>query len=370
MHREIPSDPALRAQWNALVCRMDRPQVFFTWEWATSVDRAYGSSIKPLLMLSYEEEVLVGVAAMATDVAEKQVFFQAGTTADYCDFICEPQRNSEMLDRFLEELRRLQLPMLRLANLPDDSPTSRTLKTVAAKHGYHTFSRPAYECAQITLGLPAERQTLKRETMKRKALRYCLKGLEKKGTVAMDHLRKWDAIEPALPRFIAAHVARFQDAGRASNLASTERQAFLVALAESLSNADWIVLTRLLVGGEAVAWNYGFEFAGTWFYYQPTFDSSLRQFSPGLCLLSKMVADACDRPGIRLLDLGLGEEAYKRRFASGYRQTLHATVTSSSAVRLRETVRYHAASAVKSSPKLEHWVRRLVGRPSTGHVKA
>ena len=144
---------------------------------------------------------------------------------------------------------------------------------------------------------------------------------------------------------------------------------FLPALAELLSEAGWLVLTRLLAGDQPVAWNYGFQFAGSWFYYQPTFDARWRQFSPGFCLLTKMVEQACDNPEIHLLDLGLGEEGYKERFASAYRQTLHATITDSRAVRLRETVRYHAAAAVKSSPRLEHWVRRLVGRASAESVK-
>ena len=156
---------------------------------------------------------------------------------------------------------------------------------------------------------------------------------------------------------------------RSSNLASAERQGFLAGLAELLSGTGWLVLTRLLLAGEPVAWSYGFQFAGSWFYYQPTFDPRWRRFSPGFCLLSKMVEHACDRPEIHLLDLGLGEEDYKERFATGYRQTLHATITNSQAVHLRERVRYHAASAVKASPRLEHWVRRLVGRRSTENVK-
>ncbi len=370
VHREIPVDRRLRDQWNALVCQMDNPQVFYTCEWAMAVDRAYRSSMKPLLLLAYEGEVLAGVAALATDGSQEQAFFLAGNTADYCDFICQPERNPELVEAFFGELRKLQLPILRLANLPADSATSQTLKVAAGKHRYHTFSRPAYRCPQIALGSSAERQKLKREVSKRKTFRYCLKGLEKKGVVTMDHLKQGNAIEAGLPGFVEAHVARFVVAGRASNLASAERQAFLAELAELLSGPGWVVLSRLLVAGEAVAWNYGFEFAGCWFYYQPTFDARVRQFSPGFCLLTKMVEDACDRPEIKLLDLGLGEESYKNRFASSYRHTLHATLTTSSAAGLREKVRYHAASAVKSSPRLEQWVRRLVGRASRENVKA
>ena len=366
---EIPQDQRLRNQWNGLVLQMDRAEVFYTWEWAIAVDRAYHSSLKPLLLLGYEGDVLAGVAALATDQAGKQISFLAGSTADYCDFICPRQHRPEFVEGVFEELSKLHAPVLRLANLPADSATSLTLKGSAEKHGYLVFSRPAYRCAQIRLGTPAERQALKESVVKRKAFRSYLKGLKKTGAVTVDHLTEWNGIQANLPRFVEAHVARFRAGGRASNLASAERQNFLTALAELLAEAGWLVLTRLLAGDEPVAWNYGFQFAGSWFYYQPTFDARWRQFSPGFCLLTKMVEEACDNPEIHLLDLGLGEEGYKDRFASAYRQTLHATITDSRAVRLRETVRYHAAAAVKSSPRLEHWVRRLVGRASAESVK-
>ena len=249
--------------------------------------------------------------------------------------------------------------------MPADSATSGILKGAAGKHGYLVFSRPAYQCAQIALGSSAERQKLKQAVVKRKAFRYYLKGLEKTGR---GHGGSSHAVEYDPARICRASLKltwpAFRARGRASNLASAERQAFLTGLAELLSGAGWLVLTRLLVGDETAAWNYGFQFAGTWFYYQPTFDDRWRQFSPGFCLLTKMVEHACERPDLHRLDLGLGEEGYKERFATGYRQTLHATITNSQAVRFRETVRYHAASAVKASPRLEHWVRRLVGRPS------
>jgi CelD/BcsL family acetyltransferase involved in cellulose biosynthesis len=369
LHRTIPQDQRIRDDWNALVRQTERPEVFYTWEWAIAVDQAYRASLKPFILLAHEGEALAGVAALATDTAEREASFLCGNTADYCDFICPPAKRAEFVEAALGELSKLRLPILRLANLPADSATSRIMKDAAGRHGYQVFSRPAYRCAQITLGSAAERQQLKQAVVQRKAFRYYLKGLEKSGPITMDHLTQWNDVRTNLPCFVEAHVARFLAGGRASNLASPERQNFLAGLAELLSGAGWLVLTRLLVGDEPVAWNYGFQFAGGWFYYQPTFDAQWRQFSPGFCLLTKMVEHACADPEIGRLDLGLGEEGYKDRFATGYRQTLHATITNSRAMRIRETVRYHAASAIKASPRLEHWVRRLVGRPSAEHAK-
>jgi CelD/BcsL family acetyltransferase involved in cellulose biosynthesis len=329
-----------------------------------------GNPIMHHLFLGLDPTELGGAPfALATDEAGKQISFLAGSTADYCDFISHPRQRAEFVEGVFGELARLQPPILRLANLPADSATTLTLKGAAEKHGYLLFSRPAYRCAQIRLGSPAARQQLKESALKRKAFRSCLRALEKAGPVTVDHITQWNSISANLPRFVEAHVARFRVGGRTSNLSSAERQNFLSGLAELLSGAGWLVLTRLLAGDEPVAWNYGFQFAGSWFYYQPTFDARWRQLSPGFCLLTKMVEQACDNPDIHLLDLGLGEEEYKDRFAGAYRQTLHVTITDSRAVRLRETVRYHAAAAVKSSPRLEHWVRRLVGRASAENAK-
>src|SRR6478672_4518229 len=121
VQRAIPQDQSLRNQWNALVHQMERPEVFYTWEWAMAVDQAYRASMKPLLLLARDGETLVGVAALATENAEGQVSFLSGNTADYCDFICLPERRGEFVAAALEELTKLRLPIVRLANLPADS---------------------------------------------------------------------------------------------------------------------------------------------------------------------------------------------------------------------------------------------------------
>src|SRR5271166_825227 len=149
VQRAVPQDERIREQWNALVQQMERPEVFYTCEWATAVGQAYRDSIKPLLLLAYDGDALVGAAALATDNAEKQVSFLCGNTADYCDFICRPAQRGEFLEAAFEELSKLHLPILRLANLPADSATSAIMKVATGRHGYLIFSRPAYQCAQI-----------------------------------------------------------------------------------------------------------------------------------------------------------------------------------------------------------------------------
>jgi CelD/BcsL family acetyltransferase involved in cellulose biosynthesis len=117
-----------------------------------------------------------------------------------------------------------------------------------------------------------------------------------------------------------------------------------------------------MIADQPVAWNYGFQFHGSWFWYQPTFDSRHEENSPGYCLLSRIVIEACDRDEMKVVDLGLGAEGYKERFGSTTRQTLYVTATKSWGRHLREIARYRTASALKWSPKVESAVRRALGQ--------
>lgn len=264
------------------------------------------------------------------------------------------------MDAVLSELRRSGVRDIALANLPEDSQTARVLPEISRAHGYHVGSRLGYVCARVFLGTEEERIQLRDKIRKRKSYRYNMNALRRQAPVSLNHLLTWDEVEPALPEFFVAHVARFLATNRISNVAHLERRVFLTELAKLLCAAGWLALTRLSIGKKAIAWNYGFRFKGSWFYYQPTFESSLEQYSPGICLLSAIIAEASETPPLQMVDLGLGAEGYKERFADGTRKTLHVTLSQSNVQRMKELMRYHVAEAVKRSPRLESSVRGIV----------
>jgi CelD/BcsL family acetyltransferase involved in cellulose biosynthesis len=369
LHREIPEDENLRTQWNELVQQMERPEVFYTYEWALAVNRAYHASLTPWLLLAYDEGSLVGLGALATGGTPEKTFFLANSTADYCDFVSHPRRRSELVEIVLAELRKLKMPTLVLANLPADSGTSRALRASARNHGYLLLSRPAYLCAQVVLRSSGQRISVKQSVQRKQNVRRNLDAMEKTAPVTLSHLKSGDQVALVLPRFFKAHVARFLATGRISNLARPERRLFLADLTRLLSRSGWLTHSRLMVGDQPVAWNYGFRFAGSWFWYQPTFDSRWQRFSPGICLLAKIVEEACDTSEINLVDLGLGAESYKERIATAARETLHVTATTSTTVYAKEALRYHVAAAIQSVPSLEKWVRAALSKVSLGRQR-
>ena len=362
--REIPEDANLRQQWNALVQRVDQPQVFYTYEWSLAVQRAYRATLHPLLFLGYDEgESLCGVAALAADVDERRASFLCATTGDYCDFLSLPEHKHAFVVSALAELRNAGVGEITLTNLPADSDTVAALQEASGQNGYRCFARTAYVCAQVSLAKLERRPGENKPVLPgRKMVRRSLSAMGREAPVRLGHARSWDAASPILSQFMQAHVARFLATGRISNMARPERRVFLEELAKLLSESGWLTLTRMMSGDNTLAWNYGFQFHDTWFWYQPTFDSDLEKYSPGFCLLAKLVEEAADNPALRTVDLGLGAEEYKERFANQTRETLYVTLRASAAQHVREILRFRAAEIIKTSPRLEAGARAVIAR--------
>ena len=160
---------------------MERPEVFYTCEWATAVDRAYGASMKPLLLLAYDGEAMLGVAALATDHAEKQAFFWLETQLTIAISFALLREGRSLWKQFWEKCRSSMCQFCGWQICPPIRHL-RIMKDAAGRNAIPAyFSRPAYQCAQIALGSTAEREKLKQQVVKRKAFRYSLKGLEKRG---------------------------------------------------------------------------------------------------------------------------------------------------------------------------------------------
>ena len=362
--REIPVDAALAEQWNGLVEQMERPQVFYTYEWALAVSRAYRDSLRPFLCLAYEGEHLVGLAALA-EMPGEPIAFLAGFTADYCDFVSHFRDRDRVVAAIFEALDHWGIRTLVLANFPADSATAAVLRSAAHSRRYKVFSRPAYECSQIQLGCAEQREAVRVMVRSKQMSRRYLRAMAKVASVSVVHLKSSEELALELPKFARKHVARFLATGRISNLVRTERREFLEELATLLSQRGWIALSCLAVGERAVAWNYGFQYGPTWFWYQPTLDGEFQQFSPGFCLLTKIAEEACASANWDVIDLGLGAEAYKERLSNGTRTTLHITATKSRRVHWQATARYLAVTWVSRRPSREKFVRSAVAAASS-----
>lgn len=355
----MPEGEGLHREWNLLAEKMQPAEIFYTYEWSLATSRAYGQERRPLLLLGYSNGVLAGIAVLAV-CGDRRVEFMNANTADYCDFISDPEHRPEFARRVLAELRRMGMRSIVLTNLPRESPTTKIFDSRSNRSGFHNFCRKAYDCAQVQLATPEQRESVHQTLAGKKSVRRDLKALARQGELRLKHLRAPDELADVLPDFFCAHVARFLDKGRISNIARPERRLFLSELARLLSDAGWMRLSMLMSGERKIAWNYGFEFGGSWFWYQPTFDTAWGRHFPGFCLLTMLVREAADREAVDRVDLGLGDESYKARLATVHRETVHVTLCRSYASHVKTKWHFGIAQSVKKMPRLERVLRAIV----------
>src|SRR3954467_15095836 len=157
-------ESSLREEWDDLVLHMEKPEVFYTWEWASAVTHAYRSSLRPWIATAYESGKLVGVAALARLSGNKAAFL-TGTTADYCDFISMPSLRQEFVERVLQDLKHAGISSVVLANLPGESASVEVLRKSGS---FKSFLRTGYLCGQVRFGSEQEREWVTQSLLKKK----------------------------------------------------------------------------------------------------------------------------------------------------------------------------------------------------------
>jgi CelD/BcsL family acetyltransferase involved in cellulose biosynthesis len=325
---KIPEDPDLSAAWNTLVLAMENPEVFFTYQWALAASRGFQELLSTRLFLVYDFEELAGVVALAIDPrAPRAAFFLTSSTADYCDIVSTPANRKAVILALLEEFKKLGLSDLVLANVPANSATLRELPGVAGSQRFYVTSRTAYNCGVVQLGGEGQRETLIRSLAGKSREKRALKRLSDLGSVKVIHLTEPEEIGPSLESIVSAQISRFLASNRISPLVGAERRAFLQQLSDLLSQSGWLKISQLEIDGHPVAWNYGFRFGGSWFWYLPTFEMEYAHVSPGSCLLRLLVEEGAKDSSLQWLDLGLGEESYKDRYANNMRETRYVRLS-------------------------------------------
>jgi CelD/BcsL family acetyltransferase involved in cellulose biosynthesis len=357
---EIPEDADLSAAWNTLVLSMENPEVFFTYQWALAASRGFQRVVSTLLLLVYEFEELVGVAALAIDPkAPQAAFFLTSSTADYCDIVSAPANRREVILAILAEMRKLGLRDLVLANVPANSATLEQLPEVAGSQSYHVISRTAYNCGVVHLGSEDQRQDLLRTLTTKSREKRALKRLTSLGSVKVIHVTEPEQIGASLESIVSAQISRFLASDRVSPLVGAERRAFLRQLSRLLSESGWLKISQLEIDGRPVAWNYGFRFGGSWFWYLPTFETEYAEVSPGSCLLRLLVEEAARDTSLRWLDLGLGDEAYKERYANQMRETRYVRVSRGFVRHMLSLGRESVSRAANRFPELGESLRQV-----------
>ena len=109
------------------------------------------------------------------------------------------------------------------------------------------------------------------------------------------------------------------------------------------------VTAALYVGDQLVAAHFSPRTRTAMHYWFTAYDQTLSKYSPGLILLLES-AQHCASQGIERLDLGRGDERYKRRLATGETTILRGTIDLNPVRRWARRSFHAAADAVRATP--------------------
>jgi CelD/BcsL family acetyltransferase involved in cellulose biosynthesis len=303
-------DPRLgRTAWTELVGRGDSPVVFLTWEWQRTWWESFERSGLMLLAAAPNGRMTAIAPLFAED---GMAYFVGSGGSDYLDFIGDV--DSDVVTALLDAAREQVDGFVgfRFYHVRDTSRTGDRLRAAAARLGLSFIDEG--EMPAPYLDMRREPETSLRLANKASLLRRENRFL-RDGPLEVVHLADGDAILPELEGFMEQHVRRWAATPTPSLFLDPRQRTFYRRLTETAARAGWLRFTRLSWNDRAVAYHYGFRYGDDYLYYKPTFDVEIASRSPGLLLMHHLLS-AAHREGVRVFDLGLGDEEYKRRFAN------------------------------------------------------
>ena len=159
-----------------------------------------------------------------------------------------------------------------------------------------------------------------------------------------------DCADPAtLDEVIRLKRAQYRATGARDYFADPARSALMHRLLRTREGSFGGVLSTVHIGGRLLAGHFGLRDGRVLHWWFPVYDPQFSRLAPGWILLREIVQAAAEL-GVRRVDLGRGEDEYKRRAMTGQVIVCQGEVASGGLHRLVRRASRQAVTAVKASP--------------------
>lgn len=171
----------------------------------------------------------------------------------------------------------------------------------------------------------------------------------------------------ALARLIELKRAQYAATGARDYFAEPGRERLLTGLLHTRGTEFGGMLSTLHAGPHLIAAHFGLRSGSVLHWWFPVYDPAFARSAPGWILLRELVA-AAPTLGITRIDLGRGEDEYKRRAKTGETAVCQGAAVKGTTARTLRRARGLAVAGAKASPlapALRRTVRALHS-PRTG----
>jgi CelD/BcsL family acetyltransferase involved in cellulose biosynthesis len=153
----------------------------------------------------------------------------------------------------------------------------------------------------------------------------------------------------ALAWLVARKREQYAATGARDHFAREDRRALLPLLLDTHEPGCEGILSTLHFGDMLVAAHFGIRSRSVLHWWFPVYDPTFSSFAPGWIMLREL-AIAAPELGLERIDLGRGDDEYKRRARTGEVEVAAGTVSNSAARRFGHEARRAAVDAAKASP--------------------
>jgi CelD/BcsL family acetyltransferase involved in cellulose biosynthesis len=354
---------ALQPEWQQLWRAQARREIFCSPGWCVAAWQSRRPQPQLHLVAVRRGDRLAGLLALVREAGS--LAFMGSPWADYNDMLVDDADPAAVVAVGLACAFGPGTPGRgRLAEIPEWSHLARHCGALPARLRQRIATERGADCPALRLG--DDREALLDEMASKKSLKRHEKKLERIGKVTLRHLTDRAEAQGALADFFDQHICRRAVAGDRSLFLNPESRAFYATLIQHLDPAEELRFAVLAAGDRPVAYHFGFEVAGRFTWYKPSFDVDLLETGAGEVLIKRLLEYVKGRP-VHEFDFTRGNESFKDRFSNhrGFNQTwlVRSSRLSAGLARLRNDARDRA----RRMP----WIvalRRLLMKPATGAI--
>ncbi len=241
------------------------------------------------------------------------VYFAGSGGSDYLDFTGDVS-DQEVLVALLARASEMVPDFVGFVfyHVPESSATGRLLESAAEKLGLAFFQEG--DLGGPVLELAKHREEATAAPNKKSLLRH-ERFFVRDGGLTISNLTDGEKILPHLEEFFEQHRERWAGTPNPSLFCSEAQQRFYRRITAAAAQTGWLRFLRLEWQNRPIAFHFGFCYRGSFLWYKPSFAIDLARHSPGEVLLRQLLLIALQE-NAKEFDFGLGEEAFKSRFAT------------------------------------------------------
>ncbi len=279
--------------------------VFILPVWLKVWWQEFKQDAEPYLLAVRDNESIIGIAPLMVK-EEKASFMGSTNVCDYVDFIITPGMETQFFNTLLDDLIKNGINRLDLGHLRPDSTVLIYLSETAHERGYKIDTRR--EDISIEMDLPStwDEYLNNLDKKQRHEIRRKLRRLEEAEKDYRYYEIDYNDEE------IFAHFLRLFSLSRGdkANFMTVDMESFFRSLAKAMSKIGLLRFGILELEGQPAAIVMGFNYNGTMYLYNSSYNPQYNHLSVGLLNKVLCIKESIQE-GRKIFNFLKGNEQYK-----------------------------------------------------------